>query len=192
MNGRSVPKNVFQTPKPYIMKSFSYGIIAILLCFFFVSCQQSSNNENTSTAEVNQAPPNPFLGSWELARFFNQDTSVDYQGRSTILFTENHFSWMTSQSERKSFEKLAEPTHEELTEAFNTFSAFTGPYELSDSTLTLTRQIVKRPNWMNPPRIDHYNYQLKDNEIHLQAQYGILEGEKRISENAPTIVLKKK
>lgn len=183
---------VFQAPKPYIMKSISYGFIAILLSFFLFSCQETSNNENASTTVIDPTPPNPFLGAWELDRIFNQDTSVNYPGLSIVLFTEGYYSWMDSRPERKSFENISEPTDEEIREAFNTFSALSGPYEFSDSTVTMTRQIVKRPNRMNPPQVDHYAYQVKDGEIHIQSIYRIIEDEKRLSENPYTTVLKKK
>lgn len=171
---------------------FSYYLPILLIGLFLLSCQQPSNNENTFTAAVDQATQNPFLGSWELDRFFNQDTSRSFEGLSIIIFRENYFSYMASPSERKSFEKVGEPSEEELREAFNTFTAFTGPYEFSDSTITMTRLIVKRPNWMNPPRVDHYAYQVRDGEIHFQLRYQILEGEKSSPENALTIVMKRK
>lgn len=143
--------------------SFCFPIVLIGLLLF--SCQPQSNDEESSAVVLNQAPQNPFLGSWEFERFSSQDTSGSYEGRSIIIFGEDYYSWMASPSERKSFERVSEPTEEELKEAFNTFTAFTGPYEFSDSTITMTRQIVKRPNWMNPPRVDHYYKRLFNSSI---------------------------
>jgi hypothetical protein len=174
------------------MKRITYGLIAIMLSFFLVSCQQPSNNENASTANLNQAPQNPFLGAWELDQFSNQDTSWSIEGPSIILFGEDYYSWMASKPGRKNFENIAEPTDEEVREAFNTITAISGVYEFSDSTMTMTQKIVKRPNWMNPSRVEHYAYQLNGDEVHLHSRYRILEGVKSPPENPFTIVLKKK
>lgn len=171
---------------------FSYSLPIIVIGLLLFSCQQPSKNEEPSAISLEQATQNPFLGSWELDRFSNQDTAGNYEVISIILFDDEYFSWMASRSDRESFEKLTEPTDEELRQAFNTFSAIAGTYEFSDSTITMTQKIVKRPNWMNPPRVEHYAYQIKDGEIHLLTRYRILEGKRNTPENPLTIVLKKK
>ena len=101
-------------------------------------------------------PPMPtIVGAWEHTRVAhtNPDTSwvKEELQNSLIVIGKAHYSIMfvNSDSPRKLYKDMSNSTDEEKLEAYKTFIANSGTYEIDGESITFTPVVAKNPNYMS-------------------------------------------
>lgn len=106
-----------------------------------------------STMLVAQAAAKkPIEGVWKVAEIVVTGAEASNMANpqpSLFIFAKSHYSmmWIHGNQPRALF-KGEEPTNEEKIPAFDSFSANTGTYEVTDSTLTIRPIVARYPNYM--------------------------------------------
>ena len=95
----------------------------------------------------------PLVGVWEL---------VSDSRDGLHLFTESHYTMVQMTKNRKRYQGN-EPTQAEEAEAFRTFSGRGGRYEVSGSTVTFHRTIVRNPQAIDTER--KYRFTIEGNRM---------------------------
>lgn len=121
--------------------------------------------------ERNRDAKNPLMGSWRMKEihYIQADTTIKVEkvhgGR--VTFSQNHYHLLYNPwiNPRKPFEKLAQPTKEEMIYGFQTLVFNSGTYVYTDSTVVTTADIAKVPGFEGG--IQYYNYSLKGEALEL-------------------------
>ncbi len=80
----------------------------------------------------------PLTGAWELI----SDTDV-----AIAIYMDTHFSFVSMQKDRKGFQG-AQPTQDEIVDAYNTSRSLAGTYSVSGNRVTHHRIANQRPELM--------------------------------------------
>ncbi len=114
---------------------------------------------------------NPLMGSWRMKEihYIQADTTIKVEkvhgGRVTFSQSNYHLLYNPWINARKPFEKLAQPTKEEMIYGFQTLVFNSGTYAYTDSTVVTTADIAKVPGFEGG--IQYYHYNLKGEELEL-------------------------
>ena len=98
------------------------------------------------------ADANPLEGAWRIvdAVATGADSSTNHNPQpSMLIFAKGYYSWIavTTNTARVLF-KAATPTDAERLDAYNSFVANSGTYQIADSTLTIRPVAARMPNFM--------------------------------------------
>ncbi len=149
------------------MRRFIFAVFALTV---LAACQP----EVTEVA-------NPLVGVWEVSEVSvtSPDTSYTITNPPSLyFFTERHYSVMRVRGgePRELFAGDAPvigslaPTDDERLAAWSTFSAHSGTYEISGSTLTIQPIVAKHPNIMSGISLN-LTYQAMEGMLHLTFVY---------------------
>lgn len=114
---------------------------------------------------------NPLIGSWRMKaiHYIQADTTIKvnkvHGGRVTFSADRYHLLYNPWITPRTPFEKLSQPTKEEMINAFQTLVFNSGSYVYTDSTVVTTADIAKVPGFEGG--LQYYSYELKGNELEL-------------------------
>jgi hypothetical protein len=110
-------------------------------------------------------------GAWRVTETTNGKTQKSNKSPQPglYMFTAKHYSVMTVNSEkaRPNFEDAAKATADQLRDAWGPFTANSGTYEVSGSTLTLRPLVAKAPGAMTGGNVNTFTIQLNGNNLSL-------------------------
>jgi hypothetical protein len=112
----------------------------------------------------------PLEGVWKIAEEVvtgsNASTTTSPQP-SLFIFTRTHYSMLRVASAKpRILFKGTDPTTDEKIAAYDTFTANTGTYEISGTTLTVRPIVAKSPNFM-AGGFDKYQFRIEGNTLWL-------------------------
>jgi hypothetical protein len=101
-------------------------------------------------ASTPAAPASAIEGAWTIAEYRSASGTSATNPPGVFLFSSTHYGIMYSNqaSARPTFADAEAPTDQEKLQAFDTFIANSGTYELSGETLRIRPVISKNPNYM--------------------------------------------
>ena len=95
---------------------------------------------------------NPLEGTWKITEsvVMGKDTSRTSNPQpSMVIFSQKHYSMMLVPGDKpRTLFKESNPTDKEKLEAFDSFIANSGTYEVAGSTITVHPVVAKVPNFM--------------------------------------------
>ena len=124
-----------------------------------------------SSFEIETKNNNQLQGSWHLkeVNWISSDTThvLKKDKLGLLLFTEDSYSimWSPTEKPRAPFQKLSNPTDEEILKGFKSIVFNAGVYTKTDSTLNTTSIIAKVPGFEGGKQF--YTYAFDANQLTL-------------------------
>ena len=127
-----------------------------------------------------QAPPSPtpatgpLEGAWQVVARSGADSDTNLTETSTqpglYIFGKQYYSMMyvPGSEPRALFEgTFDEVTDSEKVQAYDTFIANSGTYEISESNITTTPAMAKNPNFMTGSQSSSFSYRIEADSLWL-------------------------
>ncbi len=133
-----------------IMKQSSVYMAFFILFLFALT---SSSVEINAQSKKTNVKKNSIVGTWEMKevhwRSEKRTSSIEKAQPGMFIFTPNSYSimWTPTKDPRTPFEKLSDPTDDELKSGFRSVVFNAGTYESTKSTITTTAMIAKVPGF---------------------------------------------
>lgn len=153
---------------------FRNTLYLLLLALFIgtSNCISLSDSDGETSAEMStqESPVQRSIhGSWEVESIhqITPDTTyhLDPSQPGLFIVAENRYSimWTPTPQTRTPFEKLSDPSPEEVQAAFGSVVFNAGSYILTDSTITTKPYIAKAPGFEGGSQV--YRYELTGNDL---------------------------
>lgn len=115
---------------------------------------------------------NQLQGAWRVVEVNPADEEADTDPLPALfLFTGTHYSEMLALGEeaRADFSNPDSPTDAEKLEAYDSFVANSGRYEVHGDTITTRAYVARVPNYMHawPDNKNNYTYEIDGDTLHL-------------------------
>ena len=115
----------------------------------------------------------PLEGVWkvteEVVTGANASSTTSPQP-SLFIFTRTHYSMLrVASAQPRTLFKAMDPTNEERTAAYDTFTANSGTYEVTGTTLTVRPIVAKNPNFM-AGGFDKYQFRVDGDTLSLTSK----------------------
>lgn len=121
-------------------------------------------------APLNAQEDSRLEGAWQLVELKPPgEKPVTDPQPGLHLFTETHYSVMVATSDSTRVNLPEEPTDAEIEQAYNSFSASAGRYEVKGDTIITRAYVSKNPNRMNAfPNIAlKWTYRIDGDTLHM-------------------------
>jgi len=139
-------------------------IVVLCVVLLVVACQQPT-----------PATKGALEGAWKVVEVSDTAPDTSYTNTSPqpslYLFAKQHYSIMVvdGTQPRALFKERFQPTDSEKLAAYDSFSANSGTYEVTDSTFTTHAIVAKSPNRMADDWLPTYTYRVKGDSLWLMA-----------------------
>jgi hypothetical protein len=130
-------------------------VLAIAFSAAGASAQENGPAKTVATEATKATVRADVRGVWKVTELASRVPGAEWEVRATpylsqYIFTEKHYSYMYVPGPRKPIAgDPNRPTDAEKVEAYNSFVAASGTYELSGRILTMIALVHKNPNEMD-------------------------------------------
>jgi hypothetical protein len=127
------------------------SLISVATVLIALGCAQSNEDaESGETVATTSTVARPLEGAWRVAEMTTASGATIAQPASLFLFHGSHYSVMyaSGAQPRKTYVAPGTPTTAEKVQAYDTFIANSGAYQMAGDTLITRPVISKNPNYM--------------------------------------------
>lgn len=115
----------------------------------------------------------PLEGVWKVTEEVVTGASASSTANpqpGLFIFTRTHYSMLrVARTQPRALFKAVDPTNEEKIAAYDTFTANSGTYEVTGTTLTTRPMVAKNPNFM-AGGFDKYQFRVDGNTLWLTSK----------------------